>query len=131
MESYCKSYEGKFNVVICQNDNEAFGAMDAMKAAGVSYGVDGDVILVSFDACTAGLEYVQKGEINADFECNPLAAPFVEQVIKQLQAGETPEKEVYMEEHWYVNEDILSEITVDGEAQPLTVVTDDIIAAQY
>ena len=36
MESYCKSYEGKFNVVICQNDNEAFGAMDAMKAAGVS-----------------------------------------------------------------------------------------------
>ena len=131
MESYCKSYDGKFNVVICQNDNEAFGAMDAMKAAGVSYGVDGDVILVSFDACTAGLEYVQSGDINADFECNPLAAPFVEQVIKQLQAGETPDKEVYMEEHWYVNEDILSEITVDGAAQELTVVTDDIVAAQY
>ena len=120
MESYCKSYEGKFNV-----------AMDAMKAAGVSYGVDGDVILVSFDACTAGLEYVKSGDINADFECNPLAAPFVEEVIKQLQAGETPAKEVYMEEHWFVNEDILSEITVDGEAQQLTVVTDDIIAAQY
>lgn len=55
MESYIKSYEGKFNVVVCQNDNEAFGAMDAMKAAGISYGVDGDVILVSFDACTADL----------------------------------------------------------------------------
>ena len=24
MESYCKSYEGQFNVVVCQNDNEAF-----------------------------------------------------------------------------------------------------------
>ena len=36
-----------------------------------------------------------------------------------------------MEAHWFVNEDILSEITVDGEVQPLTVVTDDIIAAQY
>ena len=131
MESYCKSYDGKFNVVICQNDNEAFGAMDAMKAAGVSYGVDGDVILVSFDACTAGLEYVQSGDITADFECNPLAAPFVEEVIKQLQAGETPEKEVYMEEHWFVNEDIFSEITVDGATQQLTVVTDDIVAAQY
>ncbi len=131
MESYCKSYEGKFNVVVCQNDNEAFGAMDAMTAAGVTYGVEGDVILVSFDACTAGLEYVKSGDINADFECNPLAAPFVEEVIKQLEAGETPEKEVYMEEHWYVNEDILSEITVDGVAQPLTVVTDEIIEAQY
>ncbi len=131
MESYCKSYEGQFNVVICQNDNEAFGAMDAMKAAGVSFGVDGDVILVSFDACTAGLEYVMSGDINADFECNPLAAPTVEEVIKQLEAGETPEKEIYMPEHWYVNEDILSSITVDGEEQDLTVVTQDIIDAQY
>ena len=131
MESYCKSYEGQFNVVVCQNDNEAFGAMDAMKAAGVSYGVEGDVILISFDACSAGLEYVQSGDINADFECNPLAAPFVEEVIKQIEAGETPEKEVYMEEHWYVNEDILSSITVDGAEQALTVVTDEIIEAQY
>jgi simple sugar transport system substrate-binding protein len=131
MESYCKSYEGQFNVVICQNDNEAFGAMDAMKAAGVSYGVDGDVILVSFDACTAGLEYVMSGDITADFECNPLAAPFVEQVIQTLQAGGTPDKEVYMEEHWYVNEDILSSISVDGADQNLTVVTQDIVDAQY
>ena len=131
MESYCKSYEGKFNVVVCQNDNEAFGAMDAMKAAGVSYGVDKDVILISFDACTAGLEYVITGDINADFECNPLAAPFVEKVINQLAAGETPDKEVYMEEHWYVNEDILSSITVNGAEQPLTVVDQAIIDAQY
>ncbi len=131
MESYIKSYEGQFNVVVCQNDNEAFGAMDAMKAAGISYGVDGDVILVSFDACTAGLEYVKSGDINADFECNPLAAPFVEEVIQKLQAGETPDKEVYMVEHWFVNEDILDSITVDGEKQDLTVVTQDIIDAQY
>ena len=121
----------QINVVVCQNDNEAFGAMDAMKAAGISYGVDGDVILISFDACTAGLEYVMSGDINADFECNPLAAPFVEDVIKQLESGSTPDKEVYMVEHWYVNEDILSSITVNGEEQELTVVTQEIVDAQY
>ena len=131
MESFIKSYEGQFNVVVCQNDNEAFGAMDAMKAAGISYGVDGDVILISFDACTAGLEYVMSGDINADFECNPLAAPFVEDVIQQLESGSTPDKEVYMVEHWYVNEDILSSITVNGEEQELTVVTQEIVDAQY
>ena len=131
MESYIKSYEGQFNVVVCQNDNEAFGAMDAMKAAGISYGVDGDVILISFDACTAGLEYVMSGDINADFECNPLAAPFVEDVIQQLESGSTPDKEVYMVEHLYVNEDILSSITVNGEEQELTVVTQEIVDAQY
>lgn len=131
MESYCKSYEGQFNVVVCQNDNEAFGAMEAMKNAGVSYGVDGDVVLISFDACTAGLEEVMAGNITADFECNPLAAPFVEDVIKTLQSGGTPEKEVFMVEHWYVKEDILSDITVNGEKQELTVVTQEIIDAQY
>ena len=130
MESMLKQYDN-INVVYCENDNEAFGAMDAMKAAGISYGVDGDVILVYFDACTAGLEYVMSGDINADFECNPLAAPFVEEVIKQLQAGETPEKEVYMTEHWFVNEDVLSTINVNGEDQDLTVVTKEIVDAQY
>lgn len=131
MESYIKSYEGKFNVVICQNDNEAFGAMTAMKNAGIEYGVGKDVILVSFDACTAGLEKVMSGEINADFECNPLAAPDVEKVIQTIASGGTPEKEVYMTEHWYVNEDVLSSITVNGEEQELTVVTQEIVDAQY
>ncbi|MCD8353518.1 MAG: ABC transporter substrate-binding protein [Clostridiales bacterium] len=131
MESYCKSYEGQFNVVICQNDNEAFGAMTAMTNAGVSYGEDGDVILISFDACTAGLEYVQQGLINADFECNPLAAPFVAEVIEQLEAGETPETEVYMEEHWFTYDDTVSSFTVDGEEQTVTVVTDEVVEAQY
>lgn len=131
MESYIKSYEGQFNVVICQNDNEAFGAMTAMKNAGIEYGVDKDVIIVSFDACSAGLKKVLSGEINADFECNPLAAPDVEKVIKQLEAKQTPEKEVYMTEHWFVNEDILPSITVNGEEQELTVVTEEIVEAQY
>ena len=54
MESYLKSYPGQFNVVVCQNDNEAYGAIDAMKAAGVTYGVGAYVILISFDATKQG-----------------------------------------------------------------------------
>ena len=130
MESYLKSYKD-IDVVVCQNDNEAFGAIDALKAAGKTYGKDGDIIIISFDATNAGLKNVKEGSINADFECNPLAAPFVEEVIKQLQAGETPEKEVYMTEHWFVNEDVLSTINVNGEDQDLTVVTKEIVDAQY
>ncbi|MCR5747243.1 MAG: ABC transporter substrate-binding protein [Lachnospiraceae bacterium] len=131
MESYCKSYDGKYNVVVCQNDNEAFGAMKAMDNAGVKYGPGNDVILISFDACTAGLEDVKNGKISADFECNPLAAPFVEQVIQQLAAGKTPEKEVYMEEHWFALPDQIVDFSVDGKPQTMTEVTDEVIAAQY
>ena len=131
MESYCKSYEGKFNVVVCQNDNEAFGAMTAMDNAGITYGLDGDVILISFDACTAGLEQVKARKITADFECNPLAAPFVEEVIKDLEAGNSVEKEIYMEEHWYALTDAIVDFSIDGEAQTMTEVTDEVIDAQY
>ncbi|MDO4522812.1 MAG: ABC transporter substrate-binding protein [Eubacteriales bacterium] len=128
MESYCKSYEGQFNVVICQNDNEAFGAMDAMKAAGVSYGPEGDVVLVSFDGNKPAMESLLAGDLTAVFECNPLAAPTVEAVLQQLQAGETPEKETYMVEGWFANEDVVSSITIDGEEQPVTQMTDEVLA---
>ncbi|MBQ9064237.1 MAG: ABC transporter substrate-binding protein [Blautia sp.] len=131
MENYCKSYEGQFNVVVCQNDNEAFGAMTAMDNAGVTYGPGNDVILISFDACTAGLEDVKAGKITADFECNPLAAPFVEEVIQTLAAGEEPESEVYMVEHWYALADQIVDFEIDGEAQEMTEVTDEVIEAQY
>mgnify|MGYP000164010006 FL=1 len=129
MESYCQSYAGQFNVVICQNDNEAYGAMTAMDAAGVSYGVDGDVIIVSFDSNKPAVEDVLNGDLNATFECNPMAAPFVDEVIKQLEAGETPEKEIYMEESWFAAEDLVSEITVNGETMPIIQVTQEVLDA--
>ncbi|MBR4832277.1 MAG: ABC transporter substrate-binding protein [Butyrivibrio sp.] len=136
MESYCKSYEGKFNVVICQNDNEAFGAIDAMKAAGVSYGVDGDVIVISFDACTAGLQMVLDKEINADFQCNPLQGPDCLKLIQALGKGETVEKQTFMAEPWYVSEDILKEISYTNNSgadvtEPLVVVDAATVEAAY
>ena len=88
MESFIKSYNGKFNVVVCQNDNEAYGAMDAMDAAGITYGVDGDVIIISYDATHDGLKYTLEGKINCNVECNPIQAAYVEQIIQQMEAGE-------------------------------------------
>lgn len=127
MESYCQSYKGQFNVVICQNDNEAAGAMTAMDTAGISYGVGGDVILVSFDANRPYVQMVKDGKINANFECNPMAAPTVSEIIQQLEAGETPEKQVYVTESWFVAEDAVSKITVNGSEQPVILVTQEVV----
>ncbi len=136
MESYLKSYEGQFNVVVCQNDNEAFGAMDAMDAAGVSYGVGGDVILISFDACTAGLQKVLDGKINGDFQCNPLQGPDCLATIQKLKAGESVDKQKFMAEPWYVAEPGLDSITYthnagDEATEPLIVVTQAEVDAAY
>ncbi len=88
MESYLKTYEGQFNVLVCQNDNEAYGAMDAMDAAGVTYGVDGDVIIISYDATHDGLQYTLDGAIHCNVECNPIQAQYVADLIQLMEAGE-------------------------------------------
>ncbi len=136
MESYCKSYEGQFNVVVCQNDNEAFGAIDAMKAAGVSYGEDGDVIVISFDACKAGLQMVLDGDITADFQCNPLQGPDASKIVADLAAGKDVEKQTFMSEPWYAHDDTVQSVSYHNAAgndvtEDMIVVTQDIVDAGY
>lgn len=112
MESYIKSYEGKFNVVVCQNDNEAYGAMDAMDAAGITYGVDGDVIIISFDATHDGLQYTLDGKIHCNVECNPIQAEVVEGVIAKMVAGEEYEATTLVEDSAFVAPGIESEYAI-------------------
>jgi len=115
MESYIKSYPGQFNVLVCQNDNEAYGAMDAMNAAGITYGVGGDVVLVSYDATKAGLGYCFEGKINADVECNPIQAETVKNVILQIEKGEAFELTTIVKDEAFCAPDIASTV-----ATPLT-----------
>ena len=112
MESFIKSYEGQFNVVVCQNDNEAYGALDAMDAAGITYGVDGDVIIVSFDATHDGLQYTLDGKINCDVECNPIQAGVVSEVIQKMAAGEEYDEVTLVEDQAFVAPGIESEYAV-------------------
>ena len=128
MESYLKSYKD-IDVVVCQNDNEAFGAIDALKAAGKTYGKDGDIIIISFDATNAGLKDVKEGSINADFECNPLAAPYVEDIIKKIKDGGKPDSQkVYVDEACFACDDTVSSFKTDeGKDITMTVVDDKVL----
>lgn len=111
MESFIKSYSD-FNVVVCQNDNEAYGAMDAMDAAGITYGVDGDVIIISFDATHDGLQYTLDGKINCNVECNPLQAEFAAEVIQKLEAGEAIDAITVVKDEAFVAPGITSQYAV-------------------
>lgn len=97
MESVLKQYQD-IDVVYCENDNMAFGAIDAIEAAGKTVGVGGDITIISFDATNAGLTMTLDGKINYNVECNPLHGPRVEKLIKQLKAGVTPIKLAYVDE---------------------------------
>lgn len=95
MESFLKAYPD-IDVVFCENDNEAFGAIDAIKAAGKVPGKD--IIIISFDAVHEAFNRMIAGEINCACECNPLHGPRVDEIIKKLQKGEKVDKIQYVNE---------------------------------
>lgn len=92
----CIDQHSDFNVVFSENDNMAYGAIDALKAAGIVPGAD--VFVISFDANRTALQMTLAGEISYNVECNPLHGPRVQAIIEQLEAGETPQKFTYVEE---------------------------------
>ena len=126
MESMLKQHDN-INVVYCENDNEAFGAIDAIKAAGKTVGPDGDILVISFDTVKAGIEATLSGEIICNVECNPLHGPRVEELIKKLEAGEELEKIAYVDEGIYAHGTDVAKVTVDGTDYEVTEVTQEVI----
>ncbi len=101
----------QFDVIYSENDNMAYGAIDALKKAGLQPGKD--VTIISFDASHAALEMVMAGEISFDVECNPLHGPRVQAIIEKLEAGGKPPKLTYVEETTFAAATITREI-MDG-----------------
>jgi ABC-type sugar transport system substrate-binding protein len=64
-----------FQGVFAQNDEEALGAIQAIKEAGLVPGKD--VMVIGFDATKDGFAALIDGSLGADIECNPLLGPQV------------------------------------------------------
>ena len=84
------------DVVYCENDNEAFGAIQALEEQGYVCGRDVDVIC--FDATRNALRLCMAGKISLVMECNPLLGPMAEEIVRTLEAGQTPKKQQYIDE---------------------------------
>lgn len=89
------------DVVYCENDGEALGAIDAMEEAGLKCNADGGVIVISFDATRLGLTRCLEGKIALNVECNPLQGPYVAEIIQQMERGEPVEQKKYIGETWF------------------------------
>ena len=100
MEDFLNTYPD-IDVVVSENDNMTFGAIEAIEAAGKTCGPDGDIIILSFDAGRAALEAMAEGKINADFECNPNLGPEVSRIIQKLELGNQVEKFQYIRETYF------------------------------
>ncbi len=100
MESFLKQFDD-IDVVVAENDNMAFGAIDAIKAAGKTCGPNGDITVISFDAVKAAFDAMIAGDLNASIECSPLHGPRVAEIIQKLEKGETVDKIQYVDESYF------------------------------
>ena len=86
----------EFDLIYSENDNMAFGAIEALEDAGIIPGTD--VTIVSFDGCRRALEMVINGEISFVAECNPLHGPRVANIIMTLESGIHPQRLTFVDE---------------------------------
>ncbi len=126
MEQLLDDYDN-INVVYCENDNSALGAMEALERAGKKTGSDlenGDICVISFDGVNKkALEYVTEDKITTIAQCNPSQGPLVRDIIEMLRKGEQPEKVMYIDEEIYCSNDAVTSISVDGKDYPVTILT--------
>lgn len=109
MRGFLRKYPD-IDVVVSQNDDMTFGAIEAIRESGRTVGVDGDIMIISFDAVESALEMVAEGTINVDIECNPNQGEYLLRVIDMLEAGEPVEKQYYVEEDVFTMENVTKEV---------------------
>ena len=77
----------QFNIVYAENDGMAGGVVEALDAAGITHGVNGDVIVMGFDCNKWALRELQAGNWNYDGQCSPFQAQVISDMIHTLEAG--------------------------------------------
>lgn len=126
MSQLLKDYDN-INVVYCENDNSAIGAIEAIEAAGKKAGSDikaGEIMVISFDGVNKkALSYVLDGRISCIAECNPLHGPRVETIIRNLESGNKQDKQLFVTEQLFSAIDSIRQVEVDGIKFDVTLVT--------
>ena len=96
-----------FNVIYAQNDGMAQGAVQALEAAGISHGKDGNVKIIGFDFNRFALRNVQAGYWDANMQCNPRQAA---EISKWIKSGNIPSGIIYQEELLLTTDTITDEL---------------------
>ena len=74
--------KASFNVIYAENDGMAKGAVAALDDAGITHGVDGQVIVMGFDCNKWALRELLAGKWNYDGQCSPFQAQIISDIIQ-------------------------------------------------
>ncbi len=130
MEEALRSFGDDINVVYCENDSEAIGAIEAIEQSGRKVGADikgGEILVLSFDATRQGLLLTQNGKIAVNTECNPMIGPVCFDIIEKMESGQPVDHEIFVEEQQYSAISSVKEIAIGDDIYPVTMVDQKLI----
>lgn len=99
MQNIAQSLGRKITAVYAHNDEMALGAIQALKAAGLTPGKD--VIVVSVDGQRAALEAIVAGDLGATVESNPRFGPLAFETIEKVRKGESVPPKILLTDAFY------------------------------
>lgn len=89
MENLIQAYGDEIDAVYAHNDDNAIGALQAIKAAGLKPGED--ILVYSIDGQKDALQAIIDGDLQCSVLCSPRFGDSVLSIIDKLEAGETVE----------------------------------------
>jgi ribose transport system substrate-binding protein len=99
MQNIAQSLGKRITAVYAHNDEMALGAIQALRAAGMTPGTD--VKIVSIDGQKAALEAIQRGELGATVESNPRFGPLAFDTIERQRKGEKIEPKILITDRFF------------------------------
>lgn len=129
-EAALERFDDRINVFYCENDNMAYGVIEALKERDRKIGTqieDGEIAVISFDSAKDGLEYTLNGLIAVDTECNPLYGPPLSRLIMDLELGKRVEKKNFYEEAQFSAYAPIENVTVKDTVYEVTAVDEELL----
>ena len=96
MRKFLKDEGRNICAVFAQNDNMAFGAVEAIEEMGLKPGKD--ILVIGVDAVRHGFELLIQRKVNALVECNPLLGKIVLKTTTEILNGRPVPKVTYIKD---------------------------------
>ena len=94
------------DILYAHNDDMALGAIEVLEEHGISPGKD--IVIVSVDAQTSGLEALRQGKINCLVECSPYMGDDLMALVFKIMNGEPFPEKTFTETRVFTDKDDFS-----------------------
>jgi len=98
------------DILYAHNDDMALGAIEIMEERGIAPGKD--ILIVSVDAQTSGLEALMQGKINCLIECSPYVGDDLMDLVFKIINGESFPSHTFTETRVFTDKDDFSTLPI-------------------